>query len=84
MGTIWTDLLFLHGHIHDRELIRRLADTQSTPPPGPCGDSNRTETESRNRDRGNQVNQGAKDLGPPVEHPEARAAGSSEKRPDGI
>ena len=33
MSSLWTDLLLLHGHIHDPELVRRLANTPSTPPP---------------------------------------------------
>jgi hypothetical protein len=34
MSSIGTNLLFLHGHIHDPELVRRLAHTPATPPPG--------------------------------------------------
>jgi hypothetical protein len=37
MSSLWTDLLFLHGHIHDLDLARRLADTPSTPLPGLTG-----------------------------------------------
>ena len=33
MSSLWTDLLLLHGHIHDPALVRRLASTPSTPPP---------------------------------------------------
>jgi hypothetical protein len=33
MSSLWTGLLFLHGHIHDPELARRLANTPDTPPP---------------------------------------------------
>ncbi|WP_430391611.1 hypothetical protein [Dyella sp. 20L07] len=27
MSSLWTNLLFMHGHIADPELARRLADT---------------------------------------------------------
>jgi hypothetical protein len=37
MSSLWTDLLFLHGHIHDPALARRLADTSSTSQPGLSG-----------------------------------------------
>lgn len=40
MSSLWTDLLFLHGHIHDPELARRLADTP--PPDLPGGKRQRT------------------------------------------
>lgn len=40
MSSLWTDLLFLHGHIHDPELVRRLANTHSTPPPSLPGGNN--------------------------------------------
>lgn len=33
MSSLWTDLLFLHGHISDPQLARRL--TTATPPPSP-------------------------------------------------
>ncbi|HET7415148.1 MAG TPA: hypothetical protein VFI97_05570 [Arthrobacter sp.] len=33
MSSLWTDLLFLHGHVHDPELARRLANIPSKPPP---------------------------------------------------
>ncbi|AHX16466.1 hypothetical protein CH75_21690 [Dyella jiangningensis] len=26
MGSLWTDLLFLHGHVTDLKLLRRLKD----------------------------------------------------------
>jgi hypothetical protein len=43
MSSPWTDLLFLHGHIHDPELARRLANTASKPPPHlPGGKRQRT------------------------------------------
>ena len=32
MSSLWTDLLFLHGHITDPELARRLADMPAAPP----------------------------------------------------
>ncbi|TPG50813.1 hypothetical protein EAH75_05170 [Rhodanobacter glycinis] len=32
MSSLWTDLLFLHGHITDPQLARRLL-----PPPPPTG-----------------------------------------------
>jgi len=34
MSSIGTNLLFLHGHIHDPELARRLANTPTAPQPG--------------------------------------------------
>ena len=41
MSSLWTDLLFLHGHIRDHRLARRLAAAPATtpdrgndPPPG--------------------------------------------------
>lgn len=34
MNSLWTGLLFLHGHIRDPELVRRLADTPSHSPSG--------------------------------------------------
>ena len=39
MCSLWTNLLLLHGHIHDPELVRRLvnAPSTSTPPPGRPG-----------------------------------------------
>ena len=33
MSSLWTDMLFLHGHIADPELARRLA--KPTPPAQP-------------------------------------------------
>lgn len=33
MSSLWTDLLFLHGHIADHQLARRLLSP--APPPGP-------------------------------------------------
>lgn len=41
MSSLWTDLLLLHGHIHDPELVRRLANTSSTPAPRPPGGKHR-------------------------------------------
>ena len=35
MSSPWTDLLFLHGHIHDPALARRLAMSRSTAKPAP-------------------------------------------------
>lgn len=32
MSSLWTDLLFLHGHIANADLARRLA---AAPPPAP-------------------------------------------------
>jgi len=38
MSSIGTNLLILHGHIHDPELVRRLANARAAPPPmGPSG-----------------------------------------------
>lgn len=37
MSSLWTGLLFLHGHAHDPQLARRLANTPSTPPQGMPG-----------------------------------------------
>ena len=36
MSSLWTNLLFMHGHIADPELARRLADVPkpSAPPTG--------------------------------------------------
>ena len=33
MSSPWTDLLFLHGHIHDPALARRLAMSRDTAKP---------------------------------------------------
>lgn len=33
MSSLCTGLLVLHGHIHDPELVRRLAATRCAPPP---------------------------------------------------
>lgn len=33
MSSLWTDLLILHGHIHDPELVRRLANVPPFMPP---------------------------------------------------
>lgn len=41
MSSIWTNLLFMHGHIADLELARRLADTQG-PSERPQGKRRRT------------------------------------------
>ncbi|MDR3446941.1 MULTISPECIES: hypothetical protein [Dyella] len=41
MSSLFTNLLFLHGHITDPELARRLADTP-TPKPRPTGKRERT------------------------------------------
>lgn len=41
MSSLWADLLFLHGHITDPELARRLAQTE-TPKPRPKGKRERT------------------------------------------
>jgi len=37
MSSLWTGMLLLHGHIHDLELVRRLANMPSTPPPRSSG-----------------------------------------------
>ena len=37
MSSLWTDLLFLHGHIRDPELARRLANMPAAPTPGSTG-----------------------------------------------
>jgi hypothetical protein len=34
MSSPWTNLLWLHGHIRDPELVRRLANAPSPPPGG--------------------------------------------------
>jgi hypothetical protein len=36
MSSLWTDLLFLHGHLSDPELARRLADMPPAPPADPA------------------------------------------------
>jgi len=41
MSSLFTNLLFLHGHITDPELARRLAQTPA-PKPGPKGKRERT------------------------------------------
>ena len=33
MSSIYTNLLFMHGHITNLELVRRLAETPPAPPP---------------------------------------------------
>ena len=33
MSSIYTNLLFMHGHITNLELARRLAETPPAPPP---------------------------------------------------
>jgi hypothetical protein len=33
MSSLWTDLLFLHGHITDARLVRRLAGLKRSAPP---------------------------------------------------
>ncbi|MDW2982283.1 MAG: hypothetical protein WBG81_09485 [Rhodanobacter sp.] len=33
MSSLWTDLLFLHGHITDARLARRLAAAKRSAPP---------------------------------------------------
>jgi len=35
MSSPWTDLLFLHGHIHDPALARQLARSRATVKPTP-------------------------------------------------
>ncbi|HET6553533.1 MAG TPA: hypothetical protein VFG49_08350 [Dyella sp.] len=42
MSSLWTNLLFLHGHIADLELARRLADI--SPPSLPSGKRTGSET----------------------------------------
>ena len=37
MSSLWTGMLLLHGHIHDLELVRRLANMPSTSPPRSSG-----------------------------------------------
>lgn len=37
MSSLWTNLLLLHGHIHDPELVRRLTSASSIPPPERAG-----------------------------------------------
>ncbi|MFC4763399.1 hypothetical protein [Dyella koreensis] len=43
MSSLWTDLLFLHGHIASPELARRLADVP-TPQDKPRGSRERIGT----------------------------------------
>lgn len=43
MSSLWTDLLFLHGHIASPELARRLADTPA-PQDKPRGRRERSAT----------------------------------------
>lgn len=42
MSSLWTNLLFMHGHIADVDLARRLADVPE-PKPRPGGKRERTE-----------------------------------------
>jgi hypothetical protein len=35
MSSLWTDLLFLHGHIADHQLARRLLSPEPPPEPEP-------------------------------------------------
>ena len=43
MSSLWTDMLFLHGHIADAKLARRLAQpTPPAPPARPKGASSST------------------------------------------
>lgn len=37
MSSLWTGMLLLHGHIHDLELVRRLANMPRTSPPRKSG-----------------------------------------------
>jgi len=37
MSSIGTNLLLLHGHLHDPQLVRRLAPAPLTSPPGRSG-----------------------------------------------
>jgi hypothetical protein len=41
MSSLWTDLLFLHGHISNADLARRLSETK-TPPGKPGGQRSKT------------------------------------------
>ena len=41
MSSIGTNLLLLHGHIHDPELVRRLANVPPAPPPSRRSDKRR-------------------------------------------
>jgi hypothetical protein len=43
MSSLWTNLLFMHGHITDPALARRLAETPKTPS-RPAGKRQRTPT----------------------------------------
>lgn len=43
MSSLWTNLLFMHGHITDPALARRLADTPKSPS-RPSGRRQRTKT----------------------------------------
>lgn len=43
MSSLWTNLLFMHGHITDPALARRLAETPKSPS-RPSGKRQRTKT----------------------------------------
>jgi|GEM_PF-6948905 len=45
MSSIGTNLLFLHGHIHDPELVRRLANVPVAPRPRRQRDTSRSTPE---------------------------------------
>lgn len=51
VSSIWIDLLFLHGHIHDMELARRLVDTPIMPPPSSTNDKHECDR-ARNKPSG--------------------------------
>jgi len=50
MSSLWTNLLFMHGHITDPALARRLAETPK-PPSRPSGKRLRNETVARDLQR---------------------------------
>jgi hypothetical protein len=50
MSSLWTNLLFMHGHITDPALARRLAETPK-PPSRPSGKRLRNETVTRELQR---------------------------------
>jgi len=48
MSSLWTNLLFMHGHIADPELARRLADAPK-PPARPTGKRRKAQPASNER-----------------------------------
>lgn len=50
MSSLWTNLLFMHGHITDPALARRLAETPK-PPSRPTGKRLRNQAAAPDRQR---------------------------------